>query len=90
MTPNSSYRQIKQCITAEEAEYTYYLAEHSADIGTRYGIRVRLCMEGEVFSEESGALFCDEERALAFISFLAEHLVTPVDLAYVIEDTLDF
>ena len=73
------------------AEYTYYLTIHTNDTHTTmFGVKITLLLDENFYCGESGALFCDKGSAEVFLSFLSEHLVTPSNLPYVIEDALSF
>ncbi len=92
MKSNAQDALIKRIIkTTDDGEYTYFLTQNEIHTGeVRYGVKIILKFPDKTYEEEGRALFCDPSRALLFLSFLAEHLVTPSNLPYVIEDTLDF
>ena len=73
-----------------DAEYIYRITRHEENGHIRFGVAIQMKSEVGTSYVESGMLFCDEGRTLRFLSFLAEHLVTPIDLPYVIEDALEF
>ena len=53
-----------------------------------YSIEIEMTTEEGYTSNETPELFSDIGRALVFLSYLAEHLVTPLNLPYVIEDAI--
>ena len=73
-----------------DAEYIYRITRHEENGRIRFGVAIQMKSDAGTNNGESGMLFCDEGRTLKFLCFLAEHLVTPIDLPYVIEDALEF
>ena len=53
-----------------------------------YSIEVEMDHDGEHTANSTKELFSDVGRALAFLSYLAEHLVTPLNLPFVLEDSV--
>ena len=53
-----------------------------------YSISVRLSRGGEALtSAESGEVFSNRDKAISFFERMVENLATPIDLAYVLEDS---
>ena len=72
-------------------EYIYFLTKSNHNTtGERFGVKIVLKSAEGIYESESGPLFCEHARALAFLSFLAKHRATPSNLPYIIEDMLDF
>ncbi len=82
----------KKCIYKNEV-YTYFLTSYENDTSdmprATYGVAIRLVIGEDVYENETAPIFCQRTRAVAFLSFLADHLVTPSNLPYVLEDEME-
>ena len=80
-------------IRDEDAEYRYtLLLTRSSKVASLnmqlYSIRIEMVSaDGKRTSAESAELFSDREKASAFLNKLADNLATPINLAYIIEDS---
>ena len=79
---------------AEGAHYKYELIMRKS---TRivcfklplYSIKIEMTdKDGEFTKSETGELFSDVGKAISFFDRVVKYLVTPIDLAYVVEDEL--
>ena len=79
--------------TADGIAYVYRLIVNRSSRVASYNLplySIEVTMDSEAGHTEYCAreLFSDVGRALVFLSYLAEHLVTPLNLPYVIEDAV--
>ena len=73
-------------------EYLLYVTESTQLASFHlqlYSIEIRLTLkDGSYTNYVAHDVFSDSEKAIRFFEMLVEKLVTPIDLPYVIEDTL--
>ena len=79
----------KRSIERDGYRYTYTLL-CSEEVCPIYSVRIRLLSsEGEETTATLAQPILDGGRAALLFEMLCENLVTPIDLAYVMEDMLD-
>lgn len=73
------------------AKYRYELTEFDSSNPEckEYGINIQMSLNGSITRASSGRIFYDLNTATLFFERLAKHLVTPLNLEYVIEDELN-
>ena len=77
------------CVREQTEEtYTYSLITLCSEATVRYGIAIRLEIDGENYVHTPPDLFSSREGALRFLSFLSQNLITPANLPDIIEDLL--
>ncbi len=92
---NRKIREIvikQEVVEADGATYEYALImRESARVASYriplYSIKVRMVTpSGEVTSAEASDVFSDIGKALVFYDRMVEHLATPLNLPYILED----
>ena len=84
----------QKTVETEEAKYTYTLEvmeikRHFVRKPPVYSVRIEMeSRDGGYTSAESGYIFFDFGKAIVFYERLAEHLCTPLNLPYVLEDSI--
>jgi hypothetical protein len=76
--------------------YSYELTERKGDSTIDFGVylySIKVDMiddRGKSRHSEAKDLFSSKEKALSFFDMIVKHLVTPIDLKYIIEDELGY
>ncbi len=94
----STKKEIGEIIRREERaadgyEYVYELTVNESDRVASfklplYSISVKMSKGGEALTyARSGDVFSNEKKAISFFEKIVENLATPIDLAYVLEDS---
>ena len=76
-------------------KYTYLLTMHESLSTVSYGIPLysvnieMIDSEGHETAATVGDVFADAGKAIVFFEKLVRNLATPIDLAYILEDSLE-
>ena len=85
----------ERVIEADGAKYKYTLLvkeirRHFAPKLPSYSIRIEMLLpSGDVTRDESGFIFVDFGKAIVFYERLIEHLCTPLNLPYILNDSIE-
>ena len=81
-------------VEADGISYTYTLSVSTSKRVASFrlplytiGVRMRSA-DGEVSEADTGAIFADVGKAVVFYERLVDNLATPIDLLYVLEDSI--
>ena len=83
----------REFVENEDVLYKYELLMNERQRGTNcarlYFISVEMTLvDGSVTYSETGEIFADVGKAIAFFDRMVKNLATPIDLPYVLEDEI--
>lgn len=83
----------RECVVNEGLLYKYELQMkerlRGVNVSHLYLISIELMLDdGSTTYAETGEVFADAGKAIAFFDRLVKNLATPIDLAYILEDDI--